>query len=310
MKHGISSLALATDSRSTCLQTWSLSMGRAVETMTTKSQPEPSRQSDALQNRAIHVGARTVEFLEAGSGPTVLLIHGWALTHNAYGGVIAKLAKAGMHVVAPALPGCGGSSALPSNETSFVGYAKWLNNFVNELELAKPASVIGHSFGGGVAIQYAHDFTDDVSRLVLVSSIGGATWMHSADNTNVRSLSDRPFWDWGRHLSSELFPLRQLFRVTPSLLADAIPNILRHPGSVAKTADLARSADLHVELDQLRQRGIPVTVFWGTRDRVIPRASFETLCSALGQQGTEVDGTHSWILSNPTAFAEALGKSA
>lgn len=78
---------------------------------------------------------------------------------------------AGVHVLAPALPGFGGTTALPRNSTDFTGYGDWASEFLLGMGIDQPALVIGHSFGGGVAITLAHDHADQVRALVLVNSV-------------------------------------------------------------------------------------------------------------------------------------------
>jgi hypothetical protein len=75
---------------------------------------------------------------------------------------------------------------------------------------------------------------------------------------------------------------------------------------VLKVANLARRADLRGELETLRDSGMPITIIWGTRDKVIPRESFEALCVASGVEGTVVDGSHSWLLADPGRFGEVI----
>src|SRR5207249_1284953 len=73
-----------------------------------------------------------------------------------------------------------------------------------------------------------------------------------------------------------------------------------------KVANLARTADLTPELEALRERRVPVVVLWGDHDKIIPRASFDALCKAIGQEGAVVGGTHSWLLADPDAFVEVM----
>jgi hypothetical protein len=87
---------------------------------------------------------------------------------------------------------------------------------------------------------------------------------------------------------------------------DLVPNLLRHPRAIVKVANLARRADLRGELEVLRDRGLPVSIIWGTRDGVIPRESFEALCVASGVEGTVVEGSHSWLLADPDQFGEVI----
>ncbi|MDQ1395936.1 MAG: hypothetical protein QOG64_1195, partial [Acidimicrobiaceae bacterium] len=73
-----------------------------------------------------------------------------------------------------------------------------------------------------------------------------------------------------------------------------------------KVANLVRKADLTVELEEIKRRQLPVVVLWGDKDSIIPRASFDALCAAIGSPGEVVDGTHSWLLADPDAFAEVM----
>jgi pimeloyl-ACP methyl ester carboxylesterase len=121
-------------------------------------------------------------------------------------------------------------------------------------------TLVGHSFGGGVAIRIrvAHDIPDRVARLIVVNSIGGFAWCH--DRGVLRSMRERPHWDWGLHLQADLWPVRQLTRVIPVIVEDAVPNLVRNPRAIWRVAHLARTADLTPELDELKRRRLPVMV--------------------------------------------------
>src|SRR3954452_20950252 len=73
-----------------------------------------------------------------------------------------------------------------------------------------------------------------------------------------------------------------------------------------RVAQVARTADLTAELEELKRRRLPVVVLWGEKDRIIPKESFDALCSAIGQQGEVVAGNHSWLLADPDAFGEGM----
>ena len=92
----------------------------------------------------------------------------------------------------------------------------------------------------------------------------------------------------------------------PVILEDALPNLVRSPGSVVRVANMARRADLRPELEELKRRGFPVTVIWASRDGIIPKESFEAMCTAVGTAGTVVEGSHSWLLADPGRFVEVI----
>jgi pimeloyl-ACP methyl ester carboxylesterase len=239
----------------------------------------------------------------AGEGMPVVMLHGWALGHHTYRAVLQRIAARGCRVYAPALPGFAGTHDLPARDFSLGGYARFVDGFLRAVGVRERAVLVGHSFGGGVAIRFAHDNPDRVRSLVLVNSIGGSAWKRGRTLT---SIAERPLWDWGLHFPGDIFPVRQATRVIPVILEDALPNLLRNPRSIVRVANLARRADLRAELEELKRRQVPVTVIWGNRDGIIPRESFEAMCVAVGAEGRVIDGTHSWLLADPDAFGEVI----
>jgi len=252
------------------------------------------------------VEGRSTLYGVAGDGPPVLFLHGWALGSHAYKRALKRLAAMGCLVLAPALPGFGGTADLPSARLSFAGYADWLAGFLDAVEVRGPAVVVGHSFGGGVAIQLAHDHPARVRTLVLLNSVGGSAW--SARGGKLRTLAERPLWDWGMTLPADVLPFPRVPRVLSAVMEDALPNAVRNPLGLWRAGNLIRRADLTPELQELRRRGLPVVVVWAQDDRVIPRASFDALCSAIGARGEVVPGTHSWLMADPDAFGAVMGK--
>jgi len=235
-----------------------------------------------------------------------VFLHGWGLSHRAYRQSLRRIAADGVHVPAPALPGCSGTAGLPSDECTLEGYAGWLVSFLDAMGIEEPVLLVGHSFGGGVAIRAAHDHPDRVGGLVLVNSIGGAVW--SGEGELARPLTDRPLWDWGLHVSRDLGSIgARVTRVLPVMLAEAVPNLVFDPRAFLRSARLARDADLTEELGALHRRGLPVVVVWAPRDGVITEASFAALKDALrGARTITVPGGHNWLLADPDRFGEVI----
>lgn len=257
----------------------------------------------SVVERRTFVQGRPAVYSVAGSGMPVVLLHGWALAHHTYKSVIATIAAQGCQVIAPAMPGFGGTRDLPSDSFSMRGYAQWVAELLDALEIEESAVVLGHSFGGGVAIRLAFDHRPRVRSLVLVNSVGGSSWKRGK---TLRSVAERPLWDWGLHFPSDVWPIRQATRVLPVVVEDFLPNLFRNPRAIVRVANLARRADMRVELEALRDDGMPISIIWGTRDGIITRESFEALCVASGVQGTVVEGSHSWLLANPVHFGEVI----
>ncbi len=264
-----------------------------------------TRHAHWLDWKQARVDGRAAEYGEAGTGAPALFLHGWGLDHKAYKRALSRLVRAGLHVYAPALPGFGGTAALRGGSASLRAYGDWVASFLDAVGVEDPVLVMGHSFGGGVAITLAHDRPDLVRALVLINSVGGSAWAHSG--SSIRSMAERPLWDWGIHFPADLFPARQVHRVLPVIISEVVGNLVRDPRSFWRAAGIARRADLMDELDTLRRRRLPVVVLWGLRDQLITRDSFEDMCRALGDPDVvTVPGTHSWMLADPDAFGEVM----
>ena len=102
--------------------------------------------SVAVVDRRTFVQGRPAVYSVAGEGMPVVLLHGWALAHHTYRGVIETIAAQGCQVIAPAMPGFGGTSDLPGDQFSLRGYAQWVADLLDSLDIEEPAVVVGHSF--------------------------------------------------------------------------------------------------------------------------------------------------------------------
>jgi pimeloyl-ACP methyl ester carboxylesterase/glycine cleavage system regulatory protein len=225
-------------------------------------------------------------------GPPVVFLHGWALGSHAYKRAIRRLTMRGCRVFAPALPSFGGTADLPSDRMNLDGYAEWVASFMAEVGIEEPALLIGHSFGGGVAIKLARDQPALVRYLVLLNPIGG--------------LSARQPWEWALGFGREFWPASEAVALMQAMRTDLVPNLLRNPLGLARAGLLAQRADLRPELAELKKSGVPVLALTSERDRLIPRSAFETVCDTVGADRRVVSGGHAWLLVNPDSFGEVL----
>jgi len=122
-----------------------------------------------MRVRTATVHGRSVSYLEAGEGPVLLLIHGIAGQCENWREAIEPLARHHT-VIAPDLPGHGASEA-GGGDYSIGALASGLRDLLLALGHER-ATVVGHSLGGGVAMQLAYQFPEMIERLVLVSSGG------------------------------------------------------------------------------------------------------------------------------------------
>jgi pimeloyl-ACP methyl ester carboxylesterase len=122
-----------------------------------------------IQSRTIKIDGRDVHYYTAGEGEPLVVIHGGAGDARSWWNNIQDLSQK-YHVYAPDLPGYGSSQPLPGNY-----YIPELTDFINKFTKflhLKKFSVIGHSMGGGIALEYVLKFPRKVKKLILVSSLG------------------------------------------------------------------------------------------------------------------------------------------
>jgi pimeloyl-ACP methyl ester carboxylesterase len=108
-------------------------------------------------------------YTTAGSGEPLLLIHGLGGTRDTWSHIIDDLALTHT-VIAPDLPGHG-ASASPAGDYSLGAHATALRDLLIALG-HHSATVIGHSLGGGIGLQFAYQFPERTNRLILISSGG------------------------------------------------------------------------------------------------------------------------------------------
>jgi pimeloyl-ACP methyl ester carboxylesterase len=260
----------------------------------------PLRAVPSAQWRTADVHGATVRYLDAGRGEPFVFLHGWGLTPRSYAGGVTRLCQAGIRVIAPALPGFGGSSPVPLRETGVHAYAERIAEFVDDLDLPTPVFLAGHSLGGGVAIQLAVQRPDLVRSLTLVNSIGGSP---GAIGRRSEGMTSRPWWQWALAAAAEASP-RELPRLLPGVVRDLVPNALRRPLSTAAGGYAALTADLADDARRLIASGLPVLFVWGDRDRLIAPGAFSRLESTMPAE--VVAGRHSWVFTNPEAFSDLM----
>ncbi|HNM11307.1 MAG TPA: alpha/beta fold hydrolase [Mycobacterium sp.] len=108
-------------------------------------------------------------YQDEGQGDAILLLHGMAGSSQTWRSVIRPLSRK-YRVIAPDLLGHG-SSAKPRSDYSLGAFAVLLRDLLDELGVAR-ATIVGHSLGGGVAMQFVYQHPDYCERLVLIGSGG------------------------------------------------------------------------------------------------------------------------------------------
>ena len=253
-------------------------MSPAKATRRTRQHAPAAPDPGGLHEVVLH--GHRVFYRSAGDGPVLVLVHGITSTSDTWSNVLAYLAER-FTVVAPDLLGHG-ESAKPRGDYSLGAYASGIRDLLIALGHER-ATFVGHSLGGGIAMQLAYQFPEHCERLVLVSSGGlgrditallRAASLPGAELVLPLLASERVLGA-GRALG------RVLGRVGLRVHTD-LGEVLR--GHASLSDGEARAAFVHTLrpiVDPGGQRvdasdrlylaqAIPFLIIWGERDPIIP----------------------------------------
>jgi pimeloyl-ACP methyl ester carboxylesterase len=235
-----------------------------------------------FKRQELELHGHRVSYRTTGSGPAVLLLHGIANSSDTWAKV-APLLSERFTVIAPDLLGHG-ESATPRGDYSLGAHASGARDVVTALGHER-VTVVGHSLGGGIAMQFAYQFPERTERLALVSSGGLGREVHlllraaslpGADYV-LPALTSQRLVGVGRDLGGLL--ARIGLRPAPDLAVLA-------RGFAALDNSGSRRAFLHTlrsvvepggqrvsATDRLAlAAGLPSLIVWGEDDSIIPVA--------------------------------------
>lgn len=230
--------------------------------------------------RMFDVNGKLVHVIEAGeaSAPPVLMIHGASANAREFTFTLAPRLKDNFHVLMADRPGHGYSGRPERSETLEVQAAQ-MAGVVRQLAPDQKAVIVGHSYGGAVALRLALDNPDLVSGVVLLAPVthdwggGGESWYNKIAGPPVIGP-----------IFSQLVPL-----VAPSMVksgidgvfdpkdapdgyySDAAIGLLFRPPSFRANADDMNvlQEELAAQQDRYPELNMPVVLFSGARDTVI-----------------------------------------
>jgi pimeloyl-ACP methyl ester carboxylesterase len=269
-----------------------------------------------VQHVTIHGHRRA--FVRTGKGPTLLLLHGLGCDHATWLPVIDALARR-YTVIAPDLLGHG-ESDKPRADYSVGGFANGMRDLLTVLGVDK-ATVVGHSFGGGVAMQFAYQFPERTERLVLVGSGGLGPEVSAA----IRAITTTGFYQvmglltlpGVRRIGSA--GLRALSRTGIKEFRDfdevaSIYQSFQDPAARAAIRHVVRAVvDWQGQIVTMADRAylteaMPICVIWGDQDRVIPVSHAERAAALAPNARIEImpNAGHFPHKDHPQRFVKVL----
>ena len=268
------------------------------------------------QYRSIH--GHQIAFHISGQGPVLLLLHGMASCAETWEYIVPILSKR-YTVVAPDMLGHG-KSATPDREYSLGTHANIVRDLFSTLDHER-ATVVGHSFGGGVAMQLAYQYPELCQRLVLVGSGGLGQEVSPLLRTLALPLADQIFplfcSNSLREIASNLFSmasasgidasphLKEMWRGYSSLTNyENKRAFFRTLRAVVNHEGQSVSAEEQLYLTEK----MPTQIIWGDDDPIIPVSHAHDARELIRGSRLEVFNNvgHYPHCNAPEKFAEVL----
>jgi pimeloyl-ACP methyl ester carboxylesterase len=273
----------------------------------------------ALKPNEMQLHGHRVSYRRGGAGPALLLLHGVTNSSATWEGAAPALAEH-FTLIAPDLLGHG-ASATPRGDYSLGAHASGARDVLTALGIER-VTVVGHSLGGGIAMQFAYQFPERCERLVLVSSGGLGREVHlllraaalpGADYV-LPALTSAGLLGVGRRVGGLL---RWVPGVSPSedlqVLAQGFASLdnagsrqafLHTVRAVIEPSGQRVSAHNRLDLAGL----LPSLIVWGEKDSIIPVSHGAAAHEAMPGSRFEVfpNAGHMPHNADPERFAELL----
>ncbi len=277
----------------------------------------------AVSFQEVELHGHRVGYQAAGTGPPLVLLHGITSTSDAWRNVMPRLAER-YTVIAPDMIGHG-RSAKPRGDYSLGAYAAGVRDLLAVLGFER-CTVVGHSLGGGIAMQFAYLFPEYVERMALISSGGLGREVHP-----LLRAATLPGSEWVLPLLAREWSVNAgeaVRSVAARLGLEASPDLAEFArGYASLVEEGATDAFLHTmrsvigpdgqrvsALDRLYLADqLPTLIVWGSDDPVVPVEHGRNAHRIVAHSRyVEIEGSGHWpmldapdrIVRELTAFIE------
>lgn len=254
-----------------------------------------------MEEKKINRDNLTVNYKIFGQGRQVLILHGWGKGSDSWVGVGDQLAQNGYRVVVPDLPGFG-ESPEPNRPLEFDDYIRWIGAFAKEMKLDR-FYLVGHSFGGTLALKFAALHPGMVQRLVLCDAA-----IIRKERLDWRQTYAKKIAHWKNDLlrlplASKIYPVAKKilykfagnhdYELASPVMKETFKNIIK------------------IDTFEFASRIIaPTLIIWGDKDDATPVEDAYAINKAIKNSKLEIiaGAGHKPHRTHPAAMADIIGK--
>jgi pimeloyl-ACP methyl ester carboxylesterase len=286
----------------------------------TSAPTQPQAQGEiVVHDRRITVDGVETQYLEAGAGPPLLLLHGHEQSATSWRWVIPALART-RRVLALSLPGHGESGTAADGYAPGTDLAPFVAAFCSAVAPGEAVDLAGHSAGGAIALRLTLADPARIRTLTLIDSAGLGREVHpllALDTLPVIGelavmISRMPGGDLARTSMSAAMLFAQPWRIPAEFFTEQHA-LGRRPGQLEASTAMARAlfgphGQRQILLDRLPALTTPTLIIWGDRDYLLPVQQAHAAAASLphGQLSVFPDCGHLPHVEHPDRFATVL----
>jgi len=232
-----------------------------------------------------------INYKALGEGKPLLILHGWGSRNDNWQKVGETLARNGIKIIIPDLPGFG-QSDKPQTTWNLDDYCDFVEEFVKALNLEK-FYLLGHSFGGALAVKCSLKFPEKIDKLFLAS----------ASCIRRRNLKKKLLY-----ILSKVF---KVFSFIP-FLRKAFYKFVVGKSDYLSIQGVMRDIYLNVIAEDLSgalpQVEVPTIIIWGEKDNITPLNDAKIINKKIKDSKLEIipNVGHDLNLKAPEKLAEAI----
>jgi pimeloyl-ACP methyl ester carboxylesterase len=248
-----------------------------------------------MSEQEIYIQGLKINYKIMGLGPVVFILHGWGASADSWIRVGRSIAQQGFRVIIPDLPGFG-KSAKPQKVWNLDDYCNFVTSFIDVLGYKK-VILIGHSFGGRIAIKLATKNPQRIEKLILVSAAGIRPKKRFKDYVAVflarasKPFSGLPGFNLVRKLFYKKFLKKTDYFRAKGIMKEVFKKVIRE--------------DLEPFLKKIEPKTL---IVWGSEDKITPLADGLKMKKEIkGSELTILKGVeHALNLKAPTLLSERI----
>ena len=213
-----------------------------------------------MEEKTVLINALKINFKVAGQGPAILVLHGWGGFSSSWTKVLELLSLKGYKVICPDFPGFG-KSETPLVAWDVADYMEWVVSFIKSQDLDE-FFLLGHSFGGKVAIKFTLSRPGTVKALILCNSAG----IKQEPDLKTRIIFMLV------HIGNTIFSSKLLARFKDKA-RHILYSFLRHKDYVKAEGVMRQSIKKVLKEDLLpvlSEIKIKTLIIWGEKDKMVP----------------------------------------